>query len=369
MKNMLSRRGLFVGVLLVAAAVAPLAAAHVRADRPPTSRGEDHSRCQALRLAVALAPGAPADQTISATLCIPGQSGDTLQILIHGFTYSHLYWDFPYRPGRYSFVRAMSRAGYATLNLDRLGIGASSHPSADALTGASEAYVTHQLVQLARRGALGGESFDHVVLVSHSLGNAFALIEAATYRDVDGLALTGFDHADGDAATWDYLLSNLVPAQIEPRLANLPPGYITTARGIRGVFYHLPDVEPAVIALDEATKETGSYSEFDAFDTAFSPATDTSIRIPMFDTIAEFDGLFGCVISCGQPGSPPPPAVGLAAEHTYFPNAPFETYVQPRSGHDQNLHVTAPAFYAALQSWFARHGFGPTGGGQDGNNG
>src|SRR5207237_4336047 len=130
----------------------------------------DSLRCQPLRLAVALAPGAPANQTVSAILCRPPGRGGTLQILLHGATYSHIYWDFPYRPERYSYVRAMSRAGYATLNLDRLGIGASSHPSADALTRTSEAYVTHQLVQLALSGGFEGGPFEHVVLVGHSLG-------------------------------------------------------------------------------------------------------------------------------------------------------------------------------------------------------
>src|ERR1700741_1116410 len=56
---------------------------------------DDSVRAQPLRIAVALAPDAPADQTISAPLCRPPGRGGTLQILLHGATYSHIYWDFP----------------------------------------------------------------------------------------------------------------------------------------------------------------------------------------------------------------------------------------------------------------------------------
>ena len=315
---------------------------------------DDSPRFQPLQIAVALAPGAPADQTVSATLCRPGQSGGTLQILLHGSTYSHIYWDFPYQPERYSYVRAMSHAGYATLNLDRLGIGASSHPPADALTRDSEAYVTHQLVQLALSGGLDGRSFERVVLVGHSLGAFIATSEAGTYGDVSGLVLSGSIHNDADPAVFDSFLSALVPAQQVRRFANLPDGYFTTAPGNRNFFYYLPGAEPAVIAFDDATRETLTFSEFDGDDMS------AAIHVPIFASVGEFDGLNGCVSSCGQPGSPLPPADGLAAEGAYFLNAPsFDVYAQPRSGHDQNLHVTAPDFYAAVRAWMASHGFGP----------
>src|SRR5262245_39860697 len=83
----------------------------------PAKAYDNSLRGQPLQIPVALSPGAPADQTISATLSRPPGSGGTLQILLHGATYSHVYWDFPFKPERYSYVRAMSRAGYATLNM------------------------------------------------------------------------------------------------------------------------------------------------------------------------------------------------------------------------------------------------------------
>ena len=315
----------------------------------------DSVQCQPLQIAVALAPGAPADQTISATLCRPAKKHGTLQILLHGTTYSHIYWDFPYQPERYSYVRAMNQAGYATLNLDRLGIGASSHPSAKDLTGAAEAYITHQLVQLALSGGLDGYPFDHVVLVGHSLGTIIARTEAGTYGDVSGLVLSGLIHNGSDPVTWNAFLAALVPARkADPRFADLPNGYLTTAQGTRDVFYYLPGTDPAVIAIDDATRETGAWSEAGGDDLSMA------VHGPIFASLGEFDGFNGCVSSCGLPGSPLPPPDGLAAESAHFPNAPsFDVYVQSQCGHDQNLHLTAPDFYVAVRSWLASHGFEP----------
>jgi hypothetical protein len=56
--------------------------------------------------------------------------GAPLLILASGFTYDHQYWDLPVDGGKYSFVDAANRAGYATLNLDRLGLGSSDKPPA-----------------------------------------------------------------------------------------------------------------------------------------------------------------------------------------------------------------------------------------------
>ena len=51
-------------------------------------------------------------------LCSRGAiENKTFQITLHGITYSHLYWDFPFQPETYSYVRRATAAGYAVLNL------------------------------------------------------------------------------------------------------------------------------------------------------------------------------------------------------------------------------------------------------------
>src|SRR5258708_7520188 len=53
--------------------------------------------CSAHTLQVRIADPGPADQTLWGQLCYRGrQEPTTVQLLAHGATYNHLYWDFPY---------------------------------------------------------------------------------------------------------------------------------------------------------------------------------------------------------------------------------------------------------------------------------
>src|SRR5207302_6874868 len=122
-----------------------------------------------------------------------------------------------------------------------------------------------------------------------------------------------------------------------PRFANLPDGYFTTAPGTRDLFYYLPGAEPAVIAIDELTKQTLTFSEFDGDDLS------AAITVPIFASVGQFDWFNGCVSSCGPAGPPSPPA-GLGVAGADCPNAPsFELFLRPRSGRDPTLHGAAPA--------------------------
>jgi hypothetical protein len=53
---------------------------------------------------------------------------DELQILVHGATYDHRYWDWPLDPEQYSYVEWATERGYATLAIDRVGCGAGQLP-------------------------------------------------------------------------------------------------------------------------------------------------------------------------------------------------------------------------------------------------
>lgn len=84
---------------------------------------------------VALAPGKPARYQVSGLLSVPtGDQARVVQVLVSGATYGRDYWDPPVHPEGYTYVRAMAARGIATLNLDRLGIGLSSHPPAELVT-------------------------------------------------------------------------------------------------------------------------------------------------------------------------------------------------------------------------------------------
>lgn len=145
----------------------------------------------------------------------------------------------------------MTTAGYATFNLERIGIGESDHPVQNKVTLEANAFVARQLVQALRNGQL--RNFSHVISVGHSLGSGIAVLEAAKYRDVNGIVLTGFIHNQGPG--FGAVAASVYPAQQNPRFAdrNLPDGYLTTLPGKQSIFFSKPNADPNVIALAEST--------------------------------------------------------------------------------------------------------------------
>src|SRR5262249_13533545 len=113
--------------------VAVLCTAALAALLPPAARAEEGGlRCHDVTFAVALSPGDAQVHQVFGVLCAQGSvHGKTIQIALHGSSYSHVYWDWPQEPEIYSYVRRATAAGYAVLDLDRIGIGRSDHPPAD----------------------------------------------------------------------------------------------------------------------------------------------------------------------------------------------------------------------------------------------
>ena len=174
--------------VLAGVAVLPAASAHADGLSEPT--------CAAYTLPVAITDPGPADQSMWGQLCYRGsREPATVQLLVHGATYNHLYWDFPYGDGYYSYVDAATAAGYATFDVDRIGDGNSSHPPSTDVTLTAGAVALHDAVTALRTGAVGGHPFQHVIMVGHSLGSFDAWIEDALYHDVNAMIITGALHA------------------------------------------------------------------------------------------------------------------------------------------------------------------------------
>ena len=304
-------------------------------------------------MAVSLAEGLPNNYTIRGRLCLPaGAPPRTVQVLLHGATYSSVYWDFPYQPAKYSYVHAMLAAGYATLNIDRLGFGASSHPPSMLVTMQTGAHAVHQVIQAARNGSLGPR-FDHVILVGHSMGTVLAWLEAATYHDIDGLIATGNTHRISLRNASDISL-NLYPASLDPGFAHagLDPGYLTTRPGSRTFFYQPSDADPNVIAVDEATKDTVPLTEFLTYQFEVFASGDASrINVPVLTAVGQYDRLM-----CGTDATNCSTASTLLAAEApfYSPAACLQAYVLPGAGHDINLHLNAQDFFAVAARWSDR---------------
>jgi len=311
-------------------------------------------RCERVVFSVALSPGAPADQQLVADLCARGSvENKAIQVLIHGGTYDHNYWDFPFEPETYSYVRSMTAAGYATLNLDRIGSGASSHPTPGiALTLHTGAFTIHQVVERLRSGQLVlpmlGRIFgNRIELVGHSLGSIIASLEASTWNDVDGVLLSGTGHVFGPGNI--TLNASLYPAAFDPKFASfgLPFDYLTTMPGTRGQdFYYLPNADANVVATDELLKQTVTVGEL--VDIAPSLPSTLGITAPTLVVVGDFDPIVCLPPSCTASG-------WAATEQTFFgPQACLETRIVPDTGHVLNLHRSAQAFFAIARDWSDR---------------
>jgi len=308
--------------------------------------GGNQLTCQEHTMAVTTAPDETTQYNVVGWLCAKGSfANKTVQVLLSGATYGHVYWDFPYQPQRYSYVRALTNAGYATFNMDRLGIGISDHPHSDEVTLFSNAFVTHQIIQALRAGEIGGVAFEHVIVVGHSLGATISLALATRHPDgIDGVIIAGYAHRN---AIVDGFFESIYSANLDPCFEdlNLDDNYVTTKPGKRGkFFYHAPTADQNVIALDEATKETLSLAEVD-LDFLRSNAS-LLINVPVLMINGQFD-VFACSgnTGCNE-------ADFFEDEKDFFsPEACLEVAIVPQSGHDINLQRNAPAAFTMMRRW------------------
>ncbi|MGH9244373.1 MAG: alpha/beta fold hydrolase [Acidimicrobiales bacterium] len=316
-----------------------------------------------LDVGLPLPPPVVGDQDVFVRLCLPaGETPSTVQLLVHGITYSHRYWDIPDPTGgtdRYSWVAAATERGYATLAIDRIGIGQSSHPLSALIDMDQNAYVVHQVVRALRAGVISGPngpvSFDKVVLVGHSYGSWTSWFEASRSHDVDGVVVTGATHNVREIAAPLLVVPNLYPAAIDPQFPplGLDPGYLTSRPGARDDMFYAPstDYDPAVVAEDEATKQTVTGTELANYPVLLR--TQLEIRVPAFILVGDKDGLF-CSQDPGDLGADcsSPEALIAGEAPWYGPDVPcIDAFVTPNAGHDLNAMFSSEVSFAAALDW------------------
>ncbi len=308
--------------------------------------------CLEFTLSVTLSPEDTKQYDIVGSLCSTGSfENKTVQVLVSGSTYGKVYWDFPYQPEHYSYVRAAVNAGYVTCNFDRIGIGESSHPPGDAVTVQSNAYVIHQIIQALLVGQIGDVPFKHVILMGHSLGSSIALYIAEQYPDdVNGVILTGFLH---EGVMSKRALSLLYPADQDPRFNQLKLGanYNTSVPGKRTIFYHLPNADKAVIKVDEETKETITNGEIKTVPAIVLSKDSKVVKVPLIMMLGRFDNFF-----CNEEGGCVDPASYVKKEQSYYsPEACIKVSFVPDSGHDINLHRNSHVAFSRMLEWSDQH--------------
>jgi pimeloyl-ACP methyl ester carboxylesterase len=313
--------------------------------------------CKAINVNnIALGDGQPAQYSIYGELCDPihGRS-QTVQLLIPGATYSHVYWDWPYEnPDLYAAVQFFTNVGYSTFDIDRIGIGNSSHPLSSDVNVASNAYVVHELVGRLKAGTISGPSFVHVMLVGHSLGSLVSISEAATYHDVDGVVITGLLHKFS-ANGLSLLGKAIIPANQDPsgRFTSLDSGYLTTAPNTRSsLLYYAPNSDPNVIASDENTKETVTRGEFNGILTLVPSNLSLHITVPVLVVVSSQDILF-----CGSDATDCSNNASVYKEEApfYSSQAHLQVRIIPKTGHSINLHYSAPITYWLIEAWSQTH--------------
>ncbi|KAJ4214123.1 hypothetical protein NW759_010647 [Fusarium solani] len=181
--------------------------------------------------------------------CVPTattaqSSNQPVQVLTHGGTLDHTYWDVA--PG-YSYVNITAAAGMRTLSYDRLGCGLSDHPDPlNEVQGPAAMEVLHGLVSLLRSGAFG-QKFDKVIGVGHSIGSKTMEATLAKYRgDFDAILHTGYAFENAPGAG-NVVATGLGPAKDVQHLRHLPDGYFVhkSREGIHICFFKYPNFEPA----------------------------------------------------------------------------------------------------------------------------
>lgn len=308
--------------------------------------------CTNTYLPVALAPNESKLYQVYGELC--GQlplDKRTVQVLVPGLTYGRTYWDFPHHSERYSYVNALTEAGYATFSIDRIGTGNSSRPPADRVDVQSNGYVLNQINQALKNGEIEDVKFKRIINVGHSFGSLVVINAVSQYGGVDGVILTGFLHNLKQDFLSD-LTNSIYLAQLDPRFSqkNLPDGYQTTLPGVRGrLFYNQSNTDPQVIALDEATKETSTDGELATAVEAILSDTSRLIEVPVLVAIGQYDYPFCNGDICNNPENV------AAFEAPFFsPEAQLQTYVLQNAGHNINLQFNAPLWFEKAHQWSDR---------------
>jgi len=255
-----------------------------------------------------------------------------VQILSHGITYNHGYWDLPEIKGQeYSYARYMARQQYAVLALDLPGAGESERLDGDVLNLAESASALHQVAQQLKATA-EKDTFETLYYVGHSNGALISTYAQALYGDAQAVVMTGWLNT-----------AHEVPVSPELLLSFLQQGsYIRIPGELRApLFYNPTNADPAVIAYDNERADTVTRGQFlDLLTVLAVPELipTSAISVPVMVQLGEND----LVAS----------AAYARNEAKAYPNSPrvsVDTLV--KTGHVFNGHFSRNEGWARIDAW------------------
>ncbi len=131
-------------------------------------------------------------------------SADRINVLVHDRATGSWFWNLRSNPS-YDYATKLAQHGETSLVLDRLGYDDNPLADGNDTCLGAQATILHQVVQHLRSAKYSFADSDdkapgaiQVVLHGHAVGAAIAQLEAATFDDVDGLALMSW--VDGGAS-------------------------------------------------------------------------------------------------------------------------------------------------------------------------
>ncbi|KAE8452475.1 hypothetical protein EG329_000377 [Mollisiaceae sp. DMI_Dod_QoI] len=337
---------------------------------------------------------------ISTEFCRPDNDNSTdptVQVLTHGIGFDKTYWDLSSNNYNYSYVDvATDTYNYCTLNIDRLGIGNSSHGEPlNEIQSFLEVAATVQLTEMLRNGTFPNvnQTFTKVVHVGHSFGSGQTYSLANMYPNLtDAIVLTGFSTNSSFLplflAGGNFVLANLnqplrfnnkTGTEIEQLLSMyaeplvdyiaplssylsslptpqaLPNGYLINSdiEANKYLFLKPHYYDPAILTLAENTKQPVTLGEIL---TLGSLPMMNNFAGPVLVITGSNDLPFcgGDCLATGGAASSIPAMVKMN-----FPNVAesnFTAYIQPNTGHGINLHYNATGAYAVINEFLNSKG-------------
>lgn len=257
-----------------------------------------------------------------------------LQVLVHGLTYTHEYWDLPSFGGHdYSYARHMAKEGYAVLALDMLGAGESSRPDGDSVDLAETADSVHQIItEMRTPGGVYRTPFTRVALVGHSNGAIINTFVQSTYNDADVLVNTGL-----------AFTPHPIPVPPEAISALLQTPYIAIPPEMRtAIFYDTANANPALIDFDNTTiADTFTRGQFLSL-----------LAVSEDPTLAGIDEVTSPVLIQFGETDALQPASYADSDAALYAGAEFvTTAIVPDTGHILNGHRKARVGWEQIDCW------------------
>jgi pimeloyl-ACP methyl ester carboxylesterase len=266
---------------------------------------------------------------------------------LHGLGYGEFFWHFQSVPG-YDWAAGLAARGIASVSVDRLGYGASSHPPGTQTCMGGQADIAHQMVQALRTGSYSmdggpGVGFPKVVVAGHSAGGGISQVEAYSFHDVDGLMI--FSWADSDQSP--QVLGAFAQTGGVCLTGGKPPGYAPLGQSddeFKALMFHSAD--PAVEAAATAMRSPDPCGDDGSIPAEIfvDHLQVQSIKLPVLLVMGANDAIF------------PPPSLDHQ-KSLYTGTGDLTAVSVPDTGHAVTLELSASSTRDTVASWLCARGF------------